>query len=1032
MERKKFLAVVMAVLMALTLIPSMVFAAESPSGELGGKLKIKGLAAVGTVLSADYSKVTPEGVTDADVTFSWSRQTGEKELTPVGTDKNYTVTQDDLGYKLVLDITAPEGSTLTGKLTAKTAEVAATEEEAKAAQQESTDAEDDTQDAATDEASDNTADDAADTTDNTESADQEAQEDYAQDAESVENDQTEDQNTYGELEETQIPYDETDQSEDAVQEVPEQETQQNDEEDQDAAQTAGTEETSTDDSQFHIYTESELQADGTEKTTEDTTENGDSQDETSEGSGELSEEKQAYEATASVDGEAESCDFGTIETGSESDVQAQFVQITNTGSETLNFQPISPEHFMVADIEEPLAAGESVSVWVQPREGLEAGDYDDTITYQTEEGAEVSFEAKITVEDEELIPAEEPAEEPTEEPENPDDQEVPSTEEPAEDTDGSLAAQSISADTNDLSFADLKENYEQVDEIQTVTVTNTGDTTVSLKVPQSDYFDILTTDGSVAESGVQLEAGASLTFQVQPKNGLAKGEYSETLIFGTEESEEAVAQVTAEVSVKEAEEQIISVEADPAVISYDDLKVGYDTPQATTVTLTNTGNTAVTLVQPQAQYFEIGALSATELAAGESASFTAVPAAGLEAGSYSETLQIMRADSDGQTSVAAEVEGYITVAEAEKVYQLSVDPTELDFGKTEAGYSEAPAAQKVTVTNTGNAVITLSTPTASSFKIGKLSATELAPGESASFKIRPKEGLIEGSYLETIVIPNDQQVSVSTDVLFTVKAQTVKLTGIQNPSSITGVKNGVEKTAKALGLPSSVVINTTNGDMKAKVQWNVKESSYDPSDKAEQTFKVKGTVVLPDGVTNPDEISLITAVKVTVKAGRTAKIADPADNKITGISSDGYTTQSKITFTAVGAGMDNESPGTGDVRYVPDNWKVINTNSWTEAPYTATFGITKAGTYSLTVVFNRQKYDGSKWENTGEQDTKQVSFSISQAQTVTATPTPQPNGANQKNAVRTGDTTNIAPFVIILVIAAVCIVGVVVYKKKKK
>ena len=114
------------------------------------------------------------------------------------------------------------------------------------------------------------------------------------------------------------------------------------------------------------------------------------------------------------------------------------------------------------------------------------------------------------------------------------------------------------------------------------------------------------------------------------------------------------------------------------------------------------------------------------------------------------------------------------------------------------------------------------------------------------------------------------------------------------------------------------------------------------------------------------------------------------------------------------------------------NWVGEQPGICTEAPYTATFGITKAGTYSLTVVFNRQKYDGSKWENTGEQDTKQVSFSISQAQTVTATPTPQPNGANQKNAVRTGDTTNIAPFVIILVIATVCIVGVVVYKKKKK
>lgn len=234
---------------------------------------------------------------------------------------------------------------------------------------------------------------------------------------------------------------------------------------------------------------------------------------------------------------------------------------------------------------------------------------------------------------------------------------------------------------------------------------------------------------------------------------------------------------------------------------------------------------------------------------------------------------------------------------------------------------------------------------------------------------------------------------------------------------MTDVKNGAEKTAKALGLPSSVVINTTNGDMKAKVQWNVKESSYDPSVKTAQSFKVKGTVTLPDRVENPDGINLITAVNVTVKAGRTAKIADPADNKIKGISSDGYTTQSKITFEAVGAGMDNENPGKGDTRYVPYNWKVLNTNSWSQAPYTAAFGITKAGTYTLTVVFDQQKYTGSKWENTGSQDTKQVNFTITQGQQITATPTPQPNSANQKKAVQTGDTTNIAPFVIILVIA---------------
>ena len=135
MERKRFLAVVMTVMMVISMIPSMVFAA-APSGELGGKLKIKGLAAVGAVVSADYANVTPEEVTDEDFTFSWSRQTGEKELTQVGTEKTYTITQDDLGCRLVLDLTPVDGSGLTGTLTAKTSEIAATDEEAKAAEQE--------------------------------------------------------------------------------------------------------------------------------------------------------------------------------------------------------------------------------------------------------------------------------------------------------------------------------------------------------------------------------------------------------------------------------------------------------------------------------------------------------------------------------------------------------------------------------------------------------------------------------------------------------------------------------------------------------------------------------------------------------------------------------------------------------------------------------------------------------------------------------------------------------------------------------
>ena len=42
MRKNRVLAVIMAVLMMVTLLPSMVFAAAVPQGALDGKLKVKG------------------------------------------------------------------------------------------------------------------------------------------------------------------------------------------------------------------------------------------------------------------------------------------------------------------------------------------------------------------------------------------------------------------------------------------------------------------------------------------------------------------------------------------------------------------------------------------------------------------------------------------------------------------------------------------------------------------------------------------------------------------------------------------------------------------------------------------------------------------------------------------------------------------------------------------------------------------------------------------------------------------------------
>ena len=123
MRKNRVLAIVMAVLMVMTLIPSVVFASAAPSGALDGTLKIK--------VSADYSKVKPEGITDDLVDFSWSLKDGDL-LTEVSTDKNYKIDETAVGLPIVLKITGKEDKGISGSLTATTYEVSETEEEAKA------------------------------------------------------------------------------------------------------------------------------------------------------------------------------------------------------------------------------------------------------------------------------------------------------------------------------------------------------------------------------------------------------------------------------------------------------------------------------------------------------------------------------------------------------------------------------------------------------------------------------------------------------------------------------------------------------------------------------------------------------------------------------------------------------------------------------------------------------------------------------------------------------------------------------------
>ena len=961
MKKSRVLAVVMAVLMMVTLLPSMVFATAAPSGTLDGKLKVKGTLAIGSTLSADYSKVKPEGITDDNVSFSWSLKDGDL-LTEVGTDKTYKIVEKDLGLPIVLKITGKEETGVSGELTVTTQEVSETEEEAKAlvekkkeeakAAGEDPDAEE-SEASADSESSENTPDTEAGT----------SEEPAENSVVEVNGEQSGPQNT-----------DEADTSGDSQTETP------------DSADTA---------------------ADASEKNEEPT-----------------------YSASAYTEDGSGILDFGSVEEGYTEIPEAQMVTITNNGTGDLNFKEIAPENFMAADINDaPLKSGESVAVWVKPREGLKAGEYKDLITYHTEEGADVFFEADFTVK--------EPENKKAEDNENNEQTDPGETSDPATEK-----IYKLTADPTELPFDDLTAGYEKVETTGTVTIKNEGTEAVTLVQPESEFFDIAPVSEVESSGKIQLAQGGEQTFTVQPKLGLSAKDdpYVEELVFASDESTEASATVTASVMVKTETPKTVTATVKPeGPLKFGTLEQGYETaPDAKPVTVENTGTEAIRIQLSAPEDYEVGEPSAEVLNPGDkAATFTVQPKTGLQAGDHSDTISVTDQNT-GNTLAEVRLEFTVSEPEPEPNPGLSVTDS-LEFGTKEEGYKELPDAKKVTVTNTGNTKNVLKQPSSNAYTIGTLSATELEAGDNATFSVQPVSGLSQGEYLEDIVIANDANVEAYVNVHFSVTKKKTdnskkanNLTGIKKPSDIKDLPNGTQKTQKALKLPGTVKITTTKGEQKASVKWDVKGSSYDPSSAERQIFNVKGTVILPEGVKNPNKISTVIAVSITVN-GYQGTEAAASDNKITGIDSNGkYDTNTKITFTAAGAGMDNTNPRKGDTRYQPKSWKITETRTWDGEPYTATFRVSKPGKYTLKVTFGQQKYDGSSWKDTGTQSESTVTFTVSQAAVLTATPSPAVTQTNQKSAVQTGDSTPIMTFVIILIVAVVCIGGILVYRRKKK
>ena len=1015
MRKERILAVIMSVLLALSMIPATVFAAEIPA--LDGKLKIQGTAAEGRTLSAEFKEVKPEGVTEDDVAYLWERKTvedeetekaGEKpELKELGKDKTYTVTQDDIGSKIVLTVTGKEENGYTGSLkvvsdTVIDAQTAA-DQEAKAAEEKA---------AATDTAEQQ----AAQETENEQSQNTDAAAD------------TEETTQTGVSEDTDTTYqeDSTQAGTENIEGIPAATT----DEEKQQSESAGSE---------SVDGIPEATEDGTYGQTNDAADTADSQENNDTG------KTETPTADASIvigDGNSEVVDFGTVISGQEDSIQAQYVTVTNTGNTTLNFTDISPEHFMVQDISNPMEQNSSQQLWIVPRAGIAAGEYDDTITYTSEEGVEVSFEAKMTVEaakddaqngngqDDQKTDTGNTSDPTADDQNKGDETPADSTTDPSNDANTSDGGNNGSTTTEvtlavDDTVAESGLTFKST-ESQQITVKNNSAQAVTVAASSTGAAPAVTIDPSEQE----IPAGESATFTVTPAENLVTDTpYPDNILFADKNNSDN--KIIVPVNVMIPAPAVRNVTRDPKDgPDFGTLVDGYtELPAPQTITLTNEGNADAVLSDAvsstgaaQGQYFDI-TWQAQTVKSGDKAIFTIQPKINLTANAtpYTETFTI----TDTTNGKSIPITATVTVNPSDP--SLDVSESMLDFTTAKQGYGEI-APREFMVTNNGNVTETLEQPALTNFTVSVNQLT-LAPGSTAVYTVQPKTGLDVGAYSENL------KISSSLDKSVTVNFQVVKgnavLTKIQQPAAVTGLANGTKKDASSLNLPSTVVVETTEGSMKAAVSWNVKGASYKQSSTDAQKFTVAGTVTLPSGVDNDNKISLATSVEVSVNA-YSAKVASAENNKITGIDANGvYTTQTKISFTAVGAGMDNNSPKKGDTRYVPQSWTVIITNVWNAAPYTASFGLAQSGDYTLKVAFAQQQYDGSSWKATGTMDTRQVSFSIAKAK-VTAPGTNLTPAANRKSSVKTGDNTPILPFVCILIIAAGAIGGVVFYKKKNK
>jgi formylglycine-generating enzyme required for sulfatase activity len=221
--------------------------------------------------------------------------------------------------------------------------------------------------------------------------------------------------------------------------------------------------------------------------------------------------------------------------------------------------------------------------------------------------------------------------------------------------------------------------------------------------------------------------------------------------------------------------------------------VGYPTaPAAQTITVSNTGNQetgalTVALSGTNNSSFTLSTVSVNSIAAGGNDSFTVVPQTGLTEGTYTAMVTV-----SGGNGISADFTVSFMVNPPAPAYGINLDPPgPCTFPAAIVGYPTAPAAQIITVSNTGNQetgalTVALSGTNNSSFTLSTVSVGNIAVSGTGSFTVVPNTGLAIGMYTATVTVSGGNGISESFTVSFTVQLPAYEMKAVPAGTVSTG------------------------------------------------------------------------------------------------------------------------------------------------------------------------------------------------------------------------------------------------------